>query len=709
MARQKILTSSWIRASFWIVLLGCFWSMPLPVEAGQKRVSPKDLPQKYQDWLDLTSYIIRDKERDVFLHLMADRDRDIFIDAFWRARDPTPGTPQNEFKEEHLKRFNEANKKFRFGSAREGWMTDRGRIYIILGPPLSTQYFAGSSDLYPAEIWSYNGDVSIGMPSHFELVFYQWRNMGEMKLYDPVSDGPARLIIDTAESERISVDDYEALYERIYERQPDLARVCLSIIPGEIPYGFQPSIETPILMAAILGSPKKKVSDSYATHFLNYKGIVSTEYLTNYMECTSTVGVLYDLSTGIWFCDFGLVPDRLSVDYYDPESQYYCNFQMDVSLRSGDTIIFQYSKEYPLVFSEEKLKEAEGMGVCLADSFPVIEGDYRLTVLLRNTIGKEFSILERDIEIPSSGPPRIAGPTLGLRLENVQAGVHLPFQTGARKINVDPKSTYASTDDIAFLFNIVGVTRDLWQAGILEIAVKGSNAATPFERSFSMPLNEQPYNRIMPFSREIRAREFPPGYYDLILSLKDARGNVIHDQKGNFIISPATSLSHPLVASKAFALSNSFLLQYMLAGQYGQAGKAESATAAYRKAYEINPSYLQKIPDYASFLIKQGKSEEALSLIENISGDSALAFQYHFLKGRALLALGRNEEALVSLQNGNKIYNSDAGLLAALGMCYYRMGDNEKALAALKASISLNPEQPDAKALIAEIEKKKSE
>jgi tetratricopeptide (TPR) repeat protein len=609
--------------------------------------------------------------------------------------------------EEHLKRFQEANRKYRYGSAREGWMTDRGRIYIILGPPLSTQYFAGGSEIYPAEIWSYYGDVSKGMPTHFELVFYQWRNAGEMKLYDPIADGPGKLIIDTAESERTSVGDYEGMYDRIFQVHPDLARVCLSIIPGEIPYGFQPSIETPIFMAAIYDSPKKGLNDSYATHFLDFKGIVSTEYLTNYMECASSVGVFYDLAAGTYFCDFALVPERLSVDYYDPRSEYYCNFQIDVNLRDGEDIIFQYSKEYPLTFDEQQLKEAEGMGVCVADSFPVIPGKYLLTVLLRNTIGKEFSVLERSVEIPSSsGPPRITGPTLGVRMGDIRAGVHLPFQTGTKKINVDPKSTYAVSDDIAFLFNVVGLTRDLWNGGSLEIAIKGSTAAAPFEKTYTIPLSEHPFRQIMAFSQEIKAGEVPPGYYDLVLSLKDGQGRVLHDRMGNFIISPITTLPHPLVASKAFSLTNSFMFQYMLAEQYDRAGQFDLASAAYRKAHELNPSYTQKIPDYASFLLMRESPRDALALIEEIAGDSGLAFQYHLLKGRALLALKRYDEALLSLQEGNRIYNSDSGLLAALGTCYYRMGDKEKALTALKASLSLNPEQAEVKALIAEIEKK---
>ena len=106
-------------------------------------MKPRDLAPQYQEWLKLTTYIIKDKERDVFLSLTNDRDRDLFIETFWKIRDPTPETPDNEFKQEHIKRFQEANKRFRRRSAREGWMTDQGRIWIILGQPVQHRGYRG--------------------------------------------------------------------------------------------------------------------------------------------------------------------------------------------------------------------------------------------------------------------------------------------------------------------------------------------------------------------------------------------------------------------------------------------------------------------------------------------------------------------------------------------------------------------------------------
>ena len=78
-------------------------------------------------------YIITPEERAAFTQLSNDEERDQFIEAFWQRRDPTPGTLENGYKEEHYRRIAYADEHF--GAGVPGWKTDRGRIYIIHGPP----------------------------------------------------------------------------------------------------------------------------------------------------------------------------------------------------------------------------------------------------------------------------------------------------------------------------------------------------------------------------------------------------------------------------------------------------------------------------------------------------------------------------------------------------------------------------------------------
>jgi len=672
---------------------------------GQKKVDTKTLAPQYQEWLKVSAYIIRDKEKDVFLKLQSDRDRDLFIEAFWRQRDPTPGTPQNEFKEEIIKRFREANTKFRRHSVREGWQTDQGRIHIILGPPTSIERIEGDFEVYSAEIWSYHGNPDLGTPTYFSLVFFQKGGGIEYKLYDPFADGPSELLIHGREMEP---SDYEGMYDRIYEFQPGLALVSLSILPGTIPFNFQPSPQEPILMAGILDSAKKNVSDTYATHFLNYKGYVSTDYLTNFIESETYAAVVRDPVTDLAFCEFSLAPKLLSIEHYAPKDQYYCAFQLDVSLRDGDKVVFQYAKEIPFVIPGEAYERTRRMGVSVEDSFPVIEGKYKLTVLLRNTAGKEFSVLEREIEVPDpDASPQLSLPILGYGITDSQPGLRLPYQAENKKVNVDPKKLFAAADQIAVFFNVIGLTRDLWNEGTVKMLFQGTQAQTPFRKSVSMPLNGQAFHRTLAISLALTAADIPPDYYDLSVSLIDREGKVLDEKRTNFVLSPQKALPHPQFVAKASAQTSSFMFYYMLAHQYDQVDENPRAEAAYKKAFDLNPSYKQKIPDYASFLLKVNKFQEALDLLDGIKEDTKLRFSYSMLKGRALMGLDQNEEAISSLLDANGIYNSDPGLLYSLALAYFKAGRREDARNVLEASLKLNPNQDAAKKLLQEIERKK--
>jgi len=88
--------------------------------------STKDLPPRYKKWLEEdVLYIISKVEKEVFLQLNSDRESALFTEAFWKHRDPTPGTPENEFRSEHYRRINYANSHFGSGSSKPGWKTQR--------------------------------------------------------------------------------------------------------------------------------------------------------------------------------------------------------------------------------------------------------------------------------------------------------------------------------------------------------------------------------------------------------------------------------------------------------------------------------------------------------------------------------------------------------------------------------------------------------
>lgn len=674
-----------------------------PLLFSLQKIKEKDLYQKYREWLKLTQYIILPAEREVFMQLTTDRERDLFIESFWRQRDPTPGTPQNEYKDEHIQRFLYANEYYRRGTPREGWMTDMGRIHIILGPPTSTERFEGTPGIYPCQVWYYYGDKTKGLPTYFAVVFYQRSGAGEFKLYNPTSDGPASLIID---KRGLDLTNYQQVYEKVKELAPTLAGVSISMLPGQYPYNYQPSPQNNMILASIFESPKKDVNPSYATHFMNYKGVVSTEYLTNYVESTTDTALILDPIMGINFLHFSMIPKSVSIDYFEPKDQYYCNFDLDVSLRKEKDIIFQYSKDFPFYFPPEDIDRIRGSGISIQDSFPIIEGKYEINILLRNSVGKEFSIFEKDIFVPEeSQMPNISDLVLGYKLQHSSAPVYVPFQVVEKKLLVDPKNTFSSTDDVVLLFNVINVTQNLWKEGKAEVLIRGLRKENPFRKSFNLTFEKYMYHKILSITHSIPAQGLAPDYYEIWLNLKDEKGETIDEKGSNFIISPNEIVPHPTTLAKAFPLSNNYLYFYALAHQYSKVNENESAEVNFERAYSQKPDYKEGIVEYANFLYKAKKFDKSLELVEKIKEDESMKFEYYLIKGRAYMGMGRYGDAIDNLLEGNKIYNSDTGLLNSLGFCYYKNRQKEKALDALKASLSLNPEQEEIKKLIQEIEK----
>ena len=134
--KRKILTILLMTCLAAAVTINIGNSLQAAQKEKQNKIKAKDLDKKYQDWLDMVHYIITSTEKEIFFMLTNNRDRDAFINLFWNLRDPTKGTPQNEYKDEHMKRFKYANRYFRGGPG-PGWRSDRGRIYIVLGPPVN--------------------------------------------------------------------------------------------------------------------------------------------------------------------------------------------------------------------------------------------------------------------------------------------------------------------------------------------------------------------------------------------------------------------------------------------------------------------------------------------------------------------------------------------------------------------------------------------
>jgi GWxTD domain-containing protein len=157
-----------------------------PVEEKRKKQNAKalkhELNREHGSWLNEdVRWIITDDERKAFMQLSNDEERDQFIEAFWQRRNPNPDSEDNEFKDEHYRRIAYANEHFPAGIP--GWKTDRGRIYIVYGPPDEIEAHpsggsyqrpmeegGGETSTFPFEDWRYRYLEGIGQEVIIEFV-----------------------------------------------------------------------------------------------------------------------------------------------------------------------------------------------------------------------------------------------------------------------------------------------------------------------------------------------------------------------------------------------------------------------------------------------------------------------------------------------------------------------------------------------------------
>jgi GWxTD domain-containing protein len=96
--------------------------------------------------------------------------------AFWKSKDPSPNSEENEVFNEYYRRVAYANIHFKHYI--EGWRTDMGMVYITLGPPNNVERHPFEYDSKPYEVWDYY-DINKS------FIFVDETGFGDYRLINP--------------------------------------------------------------------------------------------------------------------------------------------------------------------------------------------------------------------------------------------------------------------------------------------------------------------------------------------------------------------------------------------------------------------------------------------------------------------------------------------------------------------------------------------
>ncbi|MFQ5790883.1 MAG: GWxTD domain-containing protein [Acidobacteriota bacterium] len=673
------------------------------VYAGDERLDR--LPPEDRKWLEEeVVYIITEREREVFLSLETVEERKRFIEAFWRKRDPNPATPQNEFKDEHYRRLEHANRFLGRETFRPGWKTDRGRMYIILGEPREIQRYDGYNELVSTELWFYQGDPARGLPSFFYLMFFKRHDIGEYQLYHPVIDGPSALL----RGQFTPATDSRQALEVLRQISVELAQASLSFDTSD-PADFisgRASLGTDIMMARIEDSPKRAIRTDYADAWLRYGERVSAEYSFNYVPSRSVFAVLVGPeATPFVHYSIELDPQNFSMETDEDQTKFYTTLDVSVEVRDQEgNLVVANEREAYLELTPSQVHQIQAAPFAFQDEFPLVPGDYQISVIWRNRVLTQYTVAEKDITIEpvSSGNPFLSDVILGYRNQLVGGDVK---ESEMRAFQIGNLRIHPATDGIFPLGETVHLFSQVLGAGPeyeLRFTLRNGEEAV-MERSTKVgDYHRGPVIEQFPLTRMVGGR------YLLEVQLVDPSGTVAAEKSAPLQVSPRTGINRPgFVYRRGFNAQVPGLLALARGEQLWAMKRFDEARQELEKAAAANnPQLPMALWKLAGALIASGEVDRALELLTPLEAEYPQQYEVVGGLGFAFYLKKDFPKAAAYLERARSLRPPDTSLLNALGDSYDRLGDLEKAREAFERSLGLKSDQSEVKERLASMASK---
>jgi len=109
--------------------------------------------EELDDFFQKSRYIASEPEIEKYEKLSTENAKRKYLTEFWKARDEDPSDDMNHYLKDYMRRINESNLKYK-ALSKEGWKTDRGRVYLVYGQPSEIDRYPNQTETRPYEIWN---------------------------------------------------------------------------------------------------------------------------------------------------------------------------------------------------------------------------------------------------------------------------------------------------------------------------------------------------------------------------------------------------------------------------------------------------------------------------------------------------------------------------------------------------------------------------
>jgi GWxTD domain-containing protein len=534
---------------------------PGAFQEAKKAGKPPALAERFRKWLDEeVVYIISENERDVFRTLRTDAERDNFVKMFWKRRDPTPETPVNEFREEHYRRIAFADRTYFEGKA--GWRSDRGRVYIMFGPPdfFETNPGGGRGFLFgaqaptaefPSEVWTYREIPGLKIQdSRVDFTFVNYYAAGSYQL----TDNPAL-------ANALRNISLPARYAGYNDFPSDGSIKSPTEIAGMIQNAYKQPLQQLQLMAELTKSRGEVMEElERSSRQRKLKGIVESKASLSALTISSKENYLRG-ADGLTYIPMVVEVAAKDLEFRPAKDRYQglVNFYIEVKDASGP--IFQKSDRLEMNLREDSYRRRLTENYQYLQGASLKPGRYFLHLVVWDEQSGKVGYVDRWIDVPSLTSDEFGASDIILardirRIEGKPEDVTIeandlpamrtlrttdlkipdklsmsrprggPYTFGDLDVSPSMTSQYSATDELAYFYQVYNATYDealgVARLRIEERILKGDQPAVEIgdPGDIQVPIAQKPKGGISR-GNKLRLANLAPGKYELFVRVRD--------------------------------------------------------------------------------------------------------------------------------------------------------------------------------------------
>jgi GWxTD domain-containing protein len=417
-----------------------------------EEIGGKPLHELLDDWPDqYVRWILTSSERNAYKALVTDEERLEFIEFFWARRDPTPETRENEFRRDYLERY--AFTVNHLSAGKPGWLTDRGRLYLILGPPHAVQQNPmGRYGLErPSEIWTYNNLDIPGFPASIDFEFVDFNGTGDFELVQDIDTsapmwnqfGTVNNALDAIAQRRHVLGEVDPSTGRDKFTDVDGTRIVMR------EFDLQQQVQE------VLKTPERTLPELRAE--------VASRAAFGDLGVTATGGAVWGSSVTE---GSARVPVQLTVPYRDlvPTDEgarllYDLDYVIILSRENGEEVD-RVDDELTVSVEPEKSQALAEARLSIQENLEAPPGSYRVVAYVRDRTRNHIGNVDFSLTVPEPPATALSVSTLFLAGELLPGNFSesRPFQFGSVRVIPSFESSFRKDDTLKLYLEAYGAS-----------------------------------------------------------------------------------------------------------------------------------------------------------------------------------------------------------------------------------------------------------